>query len=62
MTLPVAVLSCHRNVNAENTVATKESDFFFFVFIYFDVFIFSFLSSQEISCLQSFENSLTVLW
>jgi len=60
----LCVLSCHGNVNAENTVATEESDFFFFfgVFIYFDVFIFSFLSSRELACLQSLENSLTVLW
>lgn len=42
--------------------ATREPDFFLYIFIYFDVFIFSFLSSQELSCLQSFANSLTVPW
>lgn len=61
--LPVAVLPSHGNVNAENTLPSKSLIFFFlYIFIYFDVFIFSFLSSQELSCLQFFANSLTVPW
>lgn len=59
--LPVAGFPYCRHVNV-SSVATQESDFYLFiVFLYFDVFICSFLSNQELSCPRAFRNSLVVL-